>query len=219
MIDSSILENLNLKAFAGAPPCGAPSEVFSTRIEFRKGVSYLIEAGSGRGKSSFCAFLCGLRNDYTGTITFGDETFNGGGKLGSYFVQMRKKSIAVMFQDYKLFPELTAVENIMLKSQLTSYYSESEVRSMLSRLGLEGHVDRPCATLSLGQQQRVAFVRALAQPCDFILLDEPISHLDEENALEMSRMLRERQQKDGIGVIVTSIGYRLPYDYDVVLKL
>jgi ABC-type lipoprotein export system ATPase subunit len=124
-----------------------------------------------------------------------------------------------MFQDYRLFPELTAVENVMLKSQLTNCCSESEVREMLSRLGLAGHIDRPCATLSLGQQQRVAFVRALAQPCDFILLDEPISHLDEENAVEMSRMLRERQQKDGLGVIVTSIGYRLPYDYDVIFNL
>jgi ABC-type lipoprotein export system ATPase subunit len=124
-----------------------------------------------------------------------------------------------MFQDYRLFPELTAVENVMLKSQLTGYCSESEVRAMLTRLGLAGHIDRPCATLSLGQQQRVAFVRALAQPCDFILLDEPISHLDEQNALEMANMLRERQQRDGIGVIVTSIGYRLPYDYDIVLNL
>lgn len=219
MIDRIILDNLNLKAFAGAPVSGAPSEVFTSKVEFLKGMSYLIEAGSGRGKSSFCSFLCGLRNDYTGFITFGNKTLKGGGHSASFFVQLRKESIAVMFQDYKLFPELTAVENVMLKSQLTGFCSESEVRSMLTRLGLAGHIDRPCATLSLGQQQRVAFVRALAQPCDFILLDEPISHLDAENANEMSRMLRERQQRDNIGVIVTSIGYRLPYDYDVVMNL
>ena len=219
MIDRIVLNNLNLKAFAGAPQCGAPSEVLCSNVEFRKGSSYLIEAGSGRGKSSFCAFLCGLRNDYTGTICLGDRILKGGDRYASFFVSARKKSIAVMFQDYRLFPELTAVENVMLKSQLTGYCSESEVRAMLTRLGLAGHIDRPCATLSLGQQQRVAFVRALAQPCDFILLDEPISHLDEQNALEMANMLRERQQRDGIGVIVTSIGYRLPYDYDIVLNL
>jgi ABC-type lipoprotein export system ATPase subunit len=219
MIDRIILDNLNLKAFAGAPVSGAPSQVFTSKVEFHKGASYLVEAGSGRGKSSFCAFLCGLRNDYTGSITFGNKTLNGGEKSASFFVQLRRESIAVMFQDYKLFPELTAVENVMLKSQLTGYSPESEVRSMLTRLGLAGHIDRPCTTLSLGQQQRVAFVRALAQPCDFILLDEPISHLDAENANEMSRMLRERQQRDNIGVIVTSIGYRLPYDYDAVLNL
>ena len=219
MIDSIILDNLNLKVFAGAPQNGAPSEVFCSNVEFRKGLSYLVEAGSGRGKSSLCAFLCGLRNDYAGTITYGTRTVKCGDNAGSFFVDLRREAIAVMFQDYRLFPELTAVENVMLKSQLTNYCSESEVRCMLERLGLAGHIDRPCATLSLGQQQRVAFVRALVQPCDFILLDEPISHLDEENAIEMSRMLRERQLKDGLGVIVTSIGYRLPYDYDVILKL
>lgn len=219
MIDRIILDDLNLKAFAGAPQGGAPSEVFCSNVEFRKGFSYLVEASSGRGKSSLCAFLCGLRNDYAGAITFGTRTLRGGENSGSFFVGLRRESIAVMFQDYRLFPELTAVENVMLKSQLTNCCSVSEVREMLSRLGLAGHIDRPCATLSLGQQQRVAFVRALAQPCDFILLDEPISHLDEENAVEMSRMLRERQQKDGLGVIVTSIGYRLPYDYDVIFNL
>ena len=124
-----------------------------------------------------------------------------------------------MFQDCRLFPELTAVENVMLKSQLTGFVGEEEVRAMLARLGLSAHIDKPCATLSLGQQQRVAFVRALAQPCDFILLDEPISHLDDLNATIVAQMLRERQQKDGIGIIVTSVGYRLPYEYDKVLKM
>ena len=107
----------------------------------------------------------------------------------------------------------------MLKSQLTGFIAENEVCEMLIRLGLSKHLERPCAMLSLGQQQRVAFVRALAQPCDFILLDEPVSHIDEPNANEMSRLLYERQQRDAIGVIVTSIGYRLPYDYDMVLNL
>ena len=88
MIDNIVLDNLNLKAFAGAPHCGAPSEVLCSNVEFRKGSSYLIEAGSGRGKSSFCAFLCGLRNDYTGTICLGDRILK-----GVYFVYVR-----VMFQ-------------------------------------------------------------------------------------------------------------------------
>jgi putative ABC transport system ATP-binding protein len=90
---------------------------------------------------------------------------------------------------------------------------------MLIKLGLQNRLDTPCARLSLGQQQRVAFVRTLAQPADFFLLDEPISHLDMANAEIMSAMLKERQQKDGAGVIVTSIGNRLPYEYDNIIKL
>ena len=90
---------------------------------------------------------------------------------------------------------------------------------MLIRLGLEKHLSRPCALLSVGQQQRVAFVRAMCQPADFIILDEPVSHLDEENAKIMAQMLCERQKKDSVGVIVTSIGYRLPYRFDSELYL
>ena len=106
-----------------------------------------------------------------------------------------------------------------LDSTNGTYANEKEVREMLERVGLAGRLDSPCGQLSLGQQQRVAFVRALCQPADFIFLDEPVSHIDEVNALTMAQMLKERQQKDGVGVIVTSIGYRLPYDYDNVLKL
>lgn len=218
MVEYIELDNITLEAFAGAPSSGAPSEVFNVKRRFEKGRSYLVEAGSGRGKSSLCSFLCGLRSDYAGTIILGGP--QGRVELATCDkVELRKSVLGVMFQDYKLFSELSAVENVMLKSRLTGFATEADVRGMLARLGLDGHADRPCAKLSLGQQQRVAFVRALVQPCDFILLDEPVSHLDEENAIEMSRMLRERQLRDKVGVIVTSIGYRLPYEYDEILNL
>lgn len=219
MIDRIIFDNVNLHSFEGAPPAGAPSKIWNSIVEFKKGNSYLIEASSGRGKSSFCSFIYGLRNDYSGRILFAKET-GGVVDVKSFdSVVVRRCSLAVMFQDMKLFPELTAVDNVMLKNQLTTYTTENDVRAMLVRLGLEKHLERPCAKMSIGQQQRVAFVRALCQPADFIILDEPISHLDEENANIVAQMLRERQQKDSIGIIVTSIGYRLPYDYDAVLSL
>jgi ABC-type transport system involved in cytochrome c biogenesis ATPase subunit len=107
----------------------------------------------------------------------------------------------------------------MLKSMLTNHYTEQEIREMLVRLGLQERLDTPCARLSLGQQQRVAFVRMLAQPADFFLLDEPISHLDITNAEIMSNMLQERVERDGAGVIVTSIGNRLPFEYNEIIKL
>ena len=106
-----------------------------------------------------------------------------------------------------------------MKNQLTDYFTEKEIRERLTMLGLEQRLDTPCGKLSLGQQQRVAFVRLLAQPADFVILDEPVSHLDAGNARIMGTMLRQRQLADGMGVIVTSIGQRLPYEYDKILKL
>lgn len=218
MIESITFDKVNPRVFDDAP-AGASSKVWNSLITFRRGVSYLVEAGSGRGKSSFCSFLYGLRNDFSGTVYYEKS---GGGVLSHSecdFVSLRRNSLSMMFQDLRLFQELSPVDNVMLKNRLTGFASEATVRDMLCRVGLEERMEVPCARLSFGQQQRVAFVRALCQPFDFILLDEPVSHLDTGNALVMGEMLRERQMQSGAGVIVTSIGYRMPYGYDVCLQL
>ena len=219
MIESIQFNKVIPNVFVGSPPEGGPTDVWDQVLTFKRGESCLIEAASGRGKSSFCSFLYGLRKDFVGSIDY----FNHKGETlhvtDAMLCEMRCRSIAMMFQEHRIFPELTAVENVMLKNQLTNYFTEQEIRERLSTLGLEDRLDRPCQRLSIGQQQRVAFVRLLAQPADFILLDEPVSHLDIMNAELMGQMLRQRQMEEGAAVIVTSIGHRLPYDYDRILKL
>ena len=205
--------------FIGMLPDREPSDIWDKELTFTRGQSYLIEAASGRGKSSFCAFLYGLRNDYVGSIEFLDRNGAGIPMTKNDFCRIRCHMLALMFQEHRIFPELTAVENVMLKNQLTDYFTEKEIRERLTELGLEERLDRPCGKLSLGQQQRVAFVRLLAQPADFIMLDEPVSHLDQGNAAIMRTMLKQRQKEEGSAVIVTSIGNRLPYEYDKILKL
>ena len=83
----------------------------------------------------------------------------------------------------------------------------------------EDKKEEKAGKLSFGQQQRVAFVRSLCQPFDFILLDEPISHLDDENAAIMAQLLTEEADRQGAGIIVTSIGKHLPMHYDRVWNL
>ena len=73
--------------------------------------------------------------------------------------------------------------------------------------------------LSFGQQQRVAFIRSLCQPFDFIFLDEPISHLDETNGQIMGDLLMQEVKKQGAGVIVTSIGKHIELNYNKIFKL
>lgn len=202
------------QVFVGSPPDGGPSEVWDTDLTFQRGEACLVEAASGRGKTSLCAYLTALRADFVGEILLD------GHPIGSYSpALLRREVLAVMFQDHRLFPELTAFENVMLKNQLTGHCSPDVVRSRLASLGLADRTDRPCAILSIGQQQRVAFVRMLCQPADFYLLDEPVSHLDDDNARLMAGMLREEQQRTGAGIIVTSIGRHLPYAYDKTLHL
>ena len=196
-----------------------PTDVWGKELTFTRGVTYLIEAASGRGKSSLCSFIYGLRSNYAGSIEFIDNEGKALSTTQKDLCGMRRTMLAMMFQEHRIFPELTAVENVLMKNQLTDYFTEKEIRERLTMLGLEQRLDTPCGKLSLGQQQRVAFVRLLAQPADFIILDEPVSHLDAGNARIMGTMLRQRQLADGMGVIVTSIGQRLPYEYDKILKL
>lgn len=203
--------------FNGQVPSDPVSEVWGTDLLLERGKSYLIKAASGRGKSSLCSYIYGLRNDYQGVISFDDRSISE--IRASEWNQIRQNHLGVLFQDLRLFGDLNAVENIMIKAGLTSFCDEKKVVEMLCELGLSDRLDRPVRLLSFGQQQRVAFVRMMCQKADFWLLDEPVSHLDLGNASVMVQMLKDEIRRTGTGLIVTTIGHDLPYDYDKILML
>ena len=198
-------------------PSAPVSDVWGTDLFFEKGQSYLIKAASGRGKSSLCSYIYGLRDDYQGLIAFDGQPVPSVGS--DRWDVIRQNELGVLFQDLRLFGDLTAVENVMMKASLTGFCDEAKAVQMLCEFGLEDRLDMPVRILSFGQQQRVAFVRMLCQKTDFWLLDEPVSHLDHDNALIMAQMLKREADRTGAGVIVTTIGHDLPYDYDKVLML
>ena len=187
------------------------SDVWHKDVEFEKGHFYLIEAGSGTGKSSLCSYIYGYRNDYEGIITFdGNNIRNLNVKD---WVELRKRSLSMLFQDLRLFTELTAMENVLLKNALTGFKKKKEIKDLFYELGIGDKMNVEVGKMSFGQQQRVALIRALCQPFDFLFLDEPVSHLDEINAKNMARVLTEEAMKQGAGIVVTSIGKHLELDY------
>lgn len=201
--------------FADNPPVG--SEIWRRDVTFDKGRVYLVEAASGSGKSSFCGYLYGYRRDYSGTILFDDRDIR---ELSvGEWSGLRCRSLAMMFQGLRLFPELSAVDNVRLKNNLTGRRSEAEIAWLFEALGIAEKRETSVSKLSFGQQQRVAFIRMLCQPADFMLLDEPMSHLDERNAAVMAGILLEEVRTNGTGVIVTSVGKRFEIEYDKVFSL
>lgn len=198
--------------------CGVlQSQVWQSEVCFSRGKRYLVEADSGRGKTTFCSYLQGYRHDYDGTICFDDtdiRRFN-----IAQWTTLRQRHISMLFQEMRLFGELTAMENILLKQRLASSVSVSQVERWLEQLGLADKRHSMAAKLSQGQQQRVALIRALVQPFDFLVVDEPISHLDDDNARQMAQIIDEVIKDNGAALIVTSIGRRLPIDYDQTFKL
>lgn len=193
------------------------SDVWLQDLTFEKGNSYLVEADSGTGKSSLCSYIFGYRKDFTGQILFDDKDLDGLGVKD--WVDVRLRSLSVLWQDLRLFPELTAMENVQIKNQLTDFHSQKQIEEWFERLGIADKKDSKVGRLSFGQQQRVALIRSLCQPFDFFFADEPISHLDERNAEILGEILMSEAQRQGAGVIVTSIGKHMNINYHQIIML
>ena len=209
------LQNTLPEVFAGKDYID--SDVWHKNVELERGHFYLIEAASGTGKSSLCSYIYGYRNDYQGIICFDDNNIRSLGVKD--WVEIRKRSLSMLFQDLRLFTELTALENVQLKNSLTGFKKKKEIKDLFFELGIGDKMNVPVGKMSFGQQQRVALIRSLCQPFDFLFMDEPISHLDEVNAKNMARIITEEAVRQGAGVVVTSIGKHLELDYTKKMML
>ncbi len=193
------------------------SKTFGTHCQFEKGRNYLVMAPSGRGKSTLLHIIYGLRSDFEGAVHFNNKNIR---QLESNdWAGVRQNHLSIVFQDLRLFPKLTAFENILLKSALTAAVSEEEIMRWAGRLGVEENLEQTAATLSYGQRQRIAIIRALCQPFDFLLLDEPFSHLDEENTRKASELIMEVCEARNAGFILVSLGEKYSFRYDEIWVL
>ncbi|MFI3287423.1 MAG: ATP-binding cassette domain-containing protein [Rikenellaceae bacterium] len=210
------LHNAIPEVFAAIEP-PKPSELWGSEVTFTKGERYLLQASSGDGKSSLCSYIYGYRNDYRGSIAF--DTLDISLFREKRWVDIRKKHISILFQDLRLFDELPALENVMLKNAITRFKTRKEIISLFEALSIGDKLHSKVGKLSWGQKQRVAFIRALCQPFDFIILDEPISHLDADNSATLSSLLTSELQAQGAGAIVTTVGSDLKLDYCKTIRL
>ncbi len=173
-------------------------------LTFRKGCKVCVQAESGGGKTSLLNFIFGARKDYLGEIFFDGRNIK---ELSvKDWCDVRQCNIAMLPQELKVFPELTVMQNLRMKNNITQHKTDAELLAMLRRLEIENKADVKVGLLSVGQQQRVALIRAICQPFDFIMLDEPVSHLDQNNNLTIARMIEEEALSQGAGIISTSVG-------------
>jgi ABC-type lipoprotein export system ATPase subunit len=177
----------------------------------------LLNASSGKGKTTFVNILMGLRKDYSGSIEF-DGT-NIISLSVNQWVEIRTKKISVVFQDLQLFPQLSAFENLILKNEITKIFSEQEIITLLGKVGLIEKKDQKVATLSMGQKQRITIIRALCQPFEWLILDEPFSHLDIENSRICFDLIQSRCQELKAGFILTALDLDESISFSNHLKL
>lgn len=214
-MEQIILNNTLPRVFAGQNDIH--SEVWLQQIVMEHGKRYLVSAESGTGKSSMCSFIYGYRQDYSGDITFDGKDIHS--LSVAEWCEVRQRHIAYLPQDMRLFGELTAMENVELKNRLTGFKSREEICRLFEAMGIADKMESLASKLSIGQQQRVAIIRTLCQPCDFILLDEPVSHLDDENNRIVADLITQEATRQGAGVIATSVGNHLQMDVDKLFNL
>ncbi len=193
------------------------SDVWQQDVRFARGHIYLIEAESGKGKSTFCSYVQGYRNDYSGKILFDNTVTRSLGVAG--WTDVRMRHVSCLFQELRLFGELTAMENVEIKNRLTSFKTRQQIEQWFDMLGIPDKMDIKVSRLSFGQQQRVALMRALVQPFDFLLADEPISHLDDSNASIMADIMLQEARQQGAALIITSIGKHMQLPYERCFRL
>lgn len=195
----------------------AENSIWGTTTVLKQGRKIMLNASSGKGKSTFTSVLMGLRKDYQGTILYdGKDTMT---YSPEEWVAVRREKIAVVFQDLQLFPELTVKENLLLKNKLTNALPEQKIKEYIEELQIGSKWEQRCGLLSMGQQQRVAIIRALCQPFHWLLMDEPFSHIDSENAQRCLKLINRRCDEEGAGFVLTTLGDTYQFNYDQELKL
>ena len=179
------------------------SQVWGQEIIIKKGEHLHIVAPSGTGKTSLIHFIYGLRKDYTGTISYDTTDIK---KLSTEsFSSFRQNKISIIFQDLRLFEDHTAKENIEIKRILDPYHPKEKIGDMAKMLGIETKLNQQVKLCSYGEQQRIAIIRSLMQPFDFILLDEPYSHLDEVNREKATELIYEECEKRNAAMIFADL--------------
>lgn len=191
--------------------------IWGNYVELKAGKHILLNASSGKGKSTFTMTTIGLRNDYEGKIMYDGRNINS--FTPNDWTKIRQNKISVIFQDLQLFPNLTVAENLILKNKLSDTFSEKELIMMLEKLEIENKWEQKCGLLSMGQQQRVAIIRSLCQNFEWLVMDEPFSHLDIENAQRCMDMIDNRCKMLNAGFVLTTLGDSHGYQYDQELKL
>jgi ABC-type lipoprotein export system ATPase subunit len=175
---------------------------------------------SGSGKSTLLNLLGCLDRSDDGELWFGEERLTGAGRRTR--ARFRGRHLGFVFQAYHLIPELTVWENVLLAARYVGRArreAERAARALLERLGVSDRATSYPPTLSGGEQQRVAFCRALLNDPAVILADEPTGNLDEENAAVLLAELRSRAHDGRAAVLLVTHSAELARSADRVLLL
>ena len=168
-------------------------------LDVRDGEFVSLLGPSGCGKTTMLKTIAGLLPVSGGGIFLGEQDVSR--------VPTHKRGAVVMFQDLRMFPHMTALENVAFPLKMQGVPRKERLKmasSYLEKVHLEGRENQPVSQMSGGQQQRVALARALAAKPKLLLLDEPFSALDESLREDMRHLVKQLQQELGITTVLVT---------------
>ena len=187
-------------------------------FEINKNERVAIIGESGSGKTSLLMLMSGLEEPTTGSIFFNNENFS---KISEKKkTQIRKKKIGLVFQQFYLIPNYTALENVMFPMQINNISDEKKKANLiLSEIGLGHRKNNLPSELSGGEQQRVAIARAISFNPEIILADEPTGNLDKKNTELVTNLLLEYSYKKKFSLILVTHNMKLTKECDRTIEL
>ncbi len=183
------------------------------RLEVLKGIDLEIRPGelvammgpSGCGKSTLLNIIGGLLEADSGSIALGE--FSYGTKPPSRVVNVRRRGIGWIFQDYHLIDRLSALDNVIFALELSGVptpQAKEQAREALEKVGLADRLEFIPDQLSGGQRQRVAIARAIAGSRPLLLADEPTGNLDVKSGQEIIDLFKQLCEEDGMSVLMVT---------------
>ncbi|MEO8711208.1 MAG: ATP-binding cassette domain-containing protein [Parafilimonas sp.] len=194
------------------------SDVWNKPLQFESGDLIKIKAPSGTGKTTFAHIIYKLRKDFEGEVLWNKKSLSA--IKQDELAILRQQNISIIFQDLRLFSNLTARENIELKRVLQKPIYESVViDEMAEQLGIASILHQKASMCSYGEQQRIAIIRSLMQPFNWLIMDEPFSHLDKNNIDKAAALIESECKKRNAGFILTDLEDDEHFNYTRVLNL
>ena len=187
-------------------------------LEIKKNERVAIIGESGSGKTSLLMLMSGLESPTTGAVIFQNHNLS---KLSeAQITAIRKEKIGLIFQQFYLIPNYTALENVMFPMQINGIKNEKEKAiGILSDIGLLHRRNNLPSELSGGEQQRVAISRAISSNPEIILADEPTGNLDKKNTKLVSNLLLKYSKKKKISLVLVTHNIDLAKKCDRIISL
>ncbi len=202
MTAAPLLDVTNLQKSFVSPDGERTMIVDVPTFQLAEGEQVAVRGASGSGKTTFLNLIAGILQADTGKIVVAGQEMTKLSEGGRD--RARAKTIGYVFQNFNLLQGYTALENVMLGMLFGTGVDAKHARNLLERVGLSHRMNYRPSQLSIGQQQRVAVARALANRPKLVLADEPTGNLDQRHAGEALALIREVCRESGAALLLVS---------------